>query len=240
MMNPDKKIYRILIADDHEIVRQGLKSILELEPDMEVIGEAADGYEAAELTKKLEPDLVIMDLKMPKFSGLEATKMIKQSNPDTKILILTAFEDDHDMFESIELGVSGFLLKDMQHGELTAMVRTICEGQAVLDPAVTEKVFAKLSSLSKHDKSKQDMHTLTDREIDVLKLMAKGYRNQDIASMLWVSEGTIKTHVSNILRKLSQSDRAQAVIAAFHLGIIEPGEVAPANMDRSRNNNKTQ
>lgn len=226
-MEAEKKTFSILIADDHEIVRHGLKTILELEPDFDVVGEAASGEVAVAMVEELSPDLVVMDLKMPGIGGVEATRRIKGSCPNTKVLILTAFEDDQEMFDAIEVGVSGFLLKDMEQGELIATIRTIMEGQAVLDPAVTEKVFSRLSSLSKFDRIKQDSHLLTDREVDVLKLMARGFRNQDIANALWVSEGTIKTHVSNILRKLNQSDRAQAVIAAFQLGIIEPKDIEP-------------
>lgn len=233
-----KKVYKVFIVDDHEIVRKGLRSILELENDIEVIGEASSGEEAIRQVDALDvkPDLVIMDLKMPGMGGVDATKEIKEKYPDLNILILTAFEDDDHMFECIELGVSGFLLKDMEHNELVSTIRTICEGHSVLDPAVTRKVFSKLNTLTKFGKSKDEAHLLTDRETDVLKLMAKGHRNQDIASMLWVSEGTIKTHVSNILRKLNQADRAQAVIAAFKLGIIEPEELNPF----SDNNRKTR
>jgi len=213
--------YKILIVDDHPITRRGLRAVLELEKEFEIVGEARNGQEATKKAAELSPDIILMDLRMPEVDGITACRQIKLVSPQIHILIVTAYYDEEDIFEAVEVGAAGCLLKDVEPDELIRAVRLVCQGQFFLHSSVSKNVLKRFSVLSKYQKEHKASYGLTSREMEVLGLMAKGSKNQEIASKLWVSEGTVKTHVSNILRKLNQTDRAQAVIAAFHLGIVD-------------------
>lgn len=213
--------YRVLIADDHPITRRGLRSVLEQEAEFEIVGEAGNGQEAVQQASELSPNIILMDLRMPEVDGATACRQIKSIAPHIPILIFTAYGHEEDILEAIEIGAEGCLLKDAEPDELVRAVRLVCQGRHFLDSSLAGNVFKRLSRLSRQGKQGEHPCRLTCREREVLKLMAQGLRNQEIASRLWVSEGTIKTHVSNILHKFGKPDRAQAVIAAFHLGIVD-------------------
>lgn len=213
--------YKILIVDDHPITRRGLQAVLELEKEFEIVGEAGNGQEAIKKAVELSPNIILMDLRMPEMDGITACRQIKGIAPEIDILILTAHSDEEDIFEAIEVGAAGCLLKDVEPDELVRAIRLVCQGRSFLHSSVAGNVLRRFSLLSKCEKQHKAFCGLTSREREVLGLMAKGSKNQEIASKLWVSEGTIKSHVSSILHKLKQTDRAQAVIAAFHLGIVD-------------------
>ncbi|NRD77563.1 response regulator transcription factor [Bacillus sp. BRMEA1] len=203
---------RILIADDHHVVRRGLVFFLRTQKDFEIIGEAANGKEAVELAKTLKPDLILMDLIMPKVDGIQATKMIKKEQPDIKIMMLTSFSDQDHVIPALEAGASGFQLKDIQPDELVISIKKIMEGENQLHPKATTHLLANLSNKSKPEK--KVIEELTKRELDVLKEIAKGKSNKEIASALFITEKTVKTHVSNLLGKLELADRTQAALYA--------------------------
>ncbi|MBI4743696.1 MAG: response regulator transcription factor [Actinobacteria bacterium] len=216
-----KKI-KILIADDHELVRKGLRAVLELENDFEIVGEAIDGNEVVNKVKKLVPDIVLMDLKMPGISGIEASQKIKTLFPHIKILILTAFQGGEDIIGSLQAGVSGYLLKDVSSVDLISAIHSISRGQLLLRPSVAKTLLDKFSaSFSDRTDNSKLSSSLTVREEEVLNLMAKGLKNKDIADTLWISEKTVKTHVSSILHKLRQPDRTQAVLYAIRSGLTD-------------------
>lgn len=210
---------RILIVDDHEIMRQGLVSLFEREADFEVVGEAGDGEEALVKVAELDPDVVLLDIKMPKIDGLSAAALIHERHPQTKTIILTAVEDDEEVFEAIESGIDGYLLKSASSAELMWAVRVVNEGEKYLHPLVTRKVMDRISNRPEVVGERQPQ--LTERELKVLKLMAQGYKNREIASKLFLGEETVKSHVSNILNKLEQTDRVQAVFYALRNGLIK-------------------
>lgn len=216
-----KKI-KILIADDHELVRKGLRAVLELEVDFDVVGEAIDGNEVVDKAKKLMPDIVLMDLKMPGIDGIEASQKIKAVFPETKILILTAFQGGEEIFGSLQAGVSGYLLKDISSMDLISAIHSVFQGQLLLRPSVAKTLLDKFAlSSSKNVDGGKTPFSLTVREEEVLNLMAKGLKNKNIADTLWISEKTVKTHVSSILHKLRQPDRTQAVLYAIRVGLTD-------------------
>lgn len=211
-MSPTANI-RILIADDHPVVREGLHGLLSIKPDFEVIGTAEDGEEAVLQARLLKPDVILMDLEMPRKNGLEAIKEIKASQPDVKILVLTSFTEDKKIFAALDAGALGCLLKDSSPQELIRAIRDVYQGQLTLHPAVARKM------LREREKPEDPNSLLTDREIEVLKLVAQGVDNHEIADALFISLPTVRSHISNILNKLNLSNRSQAVLYALRHNI---------------------
>ncbi len=203
---------RILVTDDHPVVRAGLSGMLSGEPDFEVVGEAGNGKEALALTSELRPDVVLMDLRMPEMDGVTAIERIKAEYPETQILVLTTYETDADILRAIENGASGYLLKDAPREDLFGAIRVVAQGQSPLAPAVAARLMQRMRG--------QDEESLSAREIEVLELVARGTSNKEIAKELWVSETTVKTHLLHIFDKLGVTDRTAAVTAALKRGII--------------------
>ena len=214
----------LVIADDQGMVRAGFRSLLEAEPDLEVVGEAADGQAAVELVSRLRPDVTLMDIRMPVLDGLAATRQLLGAGVATRVLVLTTFDLDEYVFAALRAGASGFLLKDAPAEELAAAIRVVASGDALLAPGVTRRVIdAFVHRAPPVRDPDQPVADLTRREVEVLGLLARGLSNADIASRLFVSEGTTKTHVSNVLTKLGLRDRVQAVIYAYEHGVVVPG-----------------
>jgi DNA-binding NarL/FixJ family response regulator len=214
---------RVAIADDHAVVRQGLRTFLELQDDVEVVGEAADGAEAVELVARTEPDVVLLDLVMPRLDGIEAIKQIRARCPATRILVLTSFADDRTVLPAVRAGAAGYLLKDVQPPELVSAIRTVHSGEARLAPAVATMLVEQLAAEDGANGAAGDQPAgphLTPREREVLAELARGRANKAIAFELGVSERTVKTHVSNILAKLGFSDRTQAAVYAVEHGLV--------------------
>ena len=214
---------RIVIADDQALVRSGFRLIVDARPDLEVVGEAEDGEQAVALVEELEPDVILLDIRMPSLDGIEATKRIVASGSGTRILVLTTFDLDEYVYGAIRAGASGFLLKDVRPGELVDAIRVVASGNALLGPTTVERLLRRFSVPA--DERPMDtavVGSLTDREAETLRLLATGISNAEIAATLVVSETTVKTHVSNLLRKLGVRDRVQAVIAAYDAGVVQP------------------
>jgi DNA-binding NarL/FixJ family response regulator len=216
---------RIVLADDQPLVRAGFRMILEAEDDIDVAGEASDGEEAVAVTRQLQPDVVLMDIQMPKVDGLEATRRIAQdASTDSRILILTTFERDDYVFEALRAGASGFMLKNAAPEDLVRAVRVVATGDALLDPAITRRVIQDYAQRAAPRKDHARLARLTEREREVLRLLATGKSNAELAAHLYLGEGTVKTHVSHVLGKLGLRDRVQAVVFAYETGLVEPGE----------------
>lgn len=209
---------RILIADDHQLVRQGLQALLSVKEGIEVVGQAQDGEQAVKLARQLNPDIVLMDLLMPKKTGIEATQEIKAENPDAKILIITSFAEDENVYKAIKAGALGYLLKDSSPQELLQAIKDVCTGRMSLHPNIALKLMEELNRPSS-EKTIDD--PLTDREVEVLKLVAKGHANHEIAKRLFISERTVGAHVSNILSKLHLANRTQAALFALRKGLTD-------------------
>jgi len=209
---------KIILCDDQSVIRDGLEMLLNLEKDFQVVGTARDGAEAVELAAKKQPDLILMDLKMPGTNGIEATRQIRAKFPDIRILVLTTYDDDEWLFDAIRAGASGYLLKDTPRQKIVEAIRGTMEGKSFVDPAVAGKLLNQVSSNQKRPTSILT-EKLTERELDVLRLIAKGFANSDIAGQLHLSEGTVRNHVSAILEKLGVSDRTQAAIIAIQHGV---------------------
>ena len=209
---------KVIICDDQAIVRDGLVMLLKLEPDIEVVGTAGDGAEAVEMVADKRPDLILMDLKMPIMNGVEATRQIRIKYPEVKVLVLTTYADDEWVFDAIQAGASGYLLKDTPREELIRAVRGTVTGKTYVDPSIAGKVLDQVSS---HQTQSATLITskLTEREIEVLRLVARGLSNADIADQLFLSDGTVRNHVSAILAKLGVSDRTQAAVIAIQHGL---------------------
>jgi DNA-binding NarL/FixJ family response regulator len=216
---------RVLLADDQTLVRTGFRLILESEPDITVVAQAADGQQAVDAVRAHGPDLVLMDIQMPVLDGLEATRRIlDQPYPKTRVLMLTTFERDDYIFQALRVGASGFLLKTAPAEELITAVRVVVQGGALLSPSVTRRVIAEFANHpSPTTTPPPGLDTLTARELEVLKLVARGLSNAEIATQLVVSETTVKTHVGRVLMKLRLRDRVQAVVLAYEHGLIHPG-----------------
>ena len=210
---------RVLVADDHAVVRQGLRTFLELQEDVEVVGEAVDGEEALVAVERLAPDVVLLDLVMPRLGGVEALGRIRELSPRTRVLVLTSFADDDKLLPAVRAGAAGYLLKDVEPQELLRAIRTVHGGEGLLDPAVTARVMEEAAARG----NRVPAHPLTDRELEVLRLIASGHANKRIARDLGVAEKTVKTHVSNILAKLGVSDRTQAALYAVREGLTDDG-----------------
>ena len=213
------KNIRVILADDHTVFRQGLKSLLALEEDIKVVSEAANGKEAIDFAKQMHPDVIIMDINMPVLNGLEATKQIKKELPKTKIVILTSQGDDKSVFSLIEAGADGYLLKDVAAENLVSAVRDVNDGKSILHPEVTQKLLTRFVSKG-DDEPQKPGDLLTEREVEVLKALSKGYSNQQIAEELYISQRTVQNHLHNIYNKLGINGRTEAVIYAIQEGII--------------------
>lgn len=213
-------VIRILLVDDHEVVRRGLEMVLKIEPDLQVIGEAANGIEAIEQSQKLQPDLVLLDLKMPGMDGAMVSRAVKQVAPHTRILILTGVDTDHEIAAALESNVDGYILKDAPPSELLHAIRVIAGGQAYLQPSVTKRLLRRMAAGSgAHAVTVPPQ--LTPREMEVLKLMATSRSNKEIAAALVITEETVRSHIKSILNKLKQPNRTQAVLAALRMGLID-------------------
>jgi DNA-binding NarL/FixJ family response regulator len=216
----------VLIVDDQALVRAGFRMILEAEEDMEVVGEAADGREAVTEARRLRPDVVLMDVRMPDVDGIEATRRLLGDGADAKVVMLTTFDMDEYVYDALRAGASGFLLKDVPPEQLVAGIRAVASGDALLAPSVTRRVieeFVRRPPASVRTLPSK-LGDLTARELEVLKLIARGRSNAEIATELFVSETTVKTHVAHVLMKLSLRDRVQGVVLAYECGLVEPGE----------------
>lgn len=207
----------VIIVDDHAIVRQGLRTYLQLQPDIEVIGEAPNGKEALAMVADSLPDIVLMDLVMPVMDGVEATRAVRTLSPNTRVIVLTSFSEDEKVFASIKAGAQGYLMKDVHPSDLVTAIRTVNRGEAQLDPEIARKVMHEFANPA----PTTPKHDLTERELEVLKLIAQGKSNKDISDELVLSEKTVKTHVSNILQKLHLSDRTQAAVYALRQKIVD-------------------
>ena len=216
----------IVVADDHEVVRAGFAALLDTQPDFTVLGTAADGAQAVRACREKGPDLVLMDVRMPVMDGIEATRLLTRSALGPRVLILTTFDMDEYVFDALRAGASGFLLKDVTAERLFDAVRVIAAGDALLAPSVTRRLIGEFARHGPRNKSagqSYELGALTPREIEVLRLIAEGLSNAEIAGRLVVTEETVKTHVSRILGKLGLRDRTQAVVAAYESGLVVPG-----------------
>jgi DNA-binding NarL/FixJ family response regulator len=213
---------RVVVAEDQALVRAGLVTILNVDPDIEVIGEAADGEAAASLVRRLRPDVALVDVRMPVMDGLAATRRIVEQTPSARVIVLTTFGQDDVVFDALRSGASGFLLKDTRPEDLLTAVRAVAGGEARLDPAVTSSVVAHFRAQGPPRSTGRSLDALTPRERQVLAQLAGGLSNAEIATELVVSAGTVKTHVASLLAKLGARDRVQAVIAAYEGGLVRP------------------
>jgi DNA-binding NarL/FixJ family response regulator len=219
---------RVLLVDDQPLLRTGFRMILEAEPDLAVVGEAGDGQQARDQVRALRPDVVLMDIRMPRMDGVEATRQITgpDRNGPAKVLVLTTFDLDEHVVEALRAGASGFLLKDAPAHELVQAIRVVAAGEAMLAPSITRRLLDKYAGRlpsGEETAAPQALGTLTEREVEVLKLVARGLSNAEIAAELFVSETTVKTHVGHVLTKLALRDRVQAAVYAYESGLVRPG-----------------
>jgi two-component system NarL family response regulator len=225
--NTDKAVaddpVRVLIVDDHALFRRGLQMVLENESDIDVVGEASDGHEAVERAEATSPDVVLMDVRMPKRSGIEATRTIKDVLPSTKILMLTISDEEADLYEAIKAGASGYLLKEISIEEVAGAVRAVHAGQSLISPSMASKLLTEFAAMVKRRDERNQVPgpRLTERELEVLKLVAKGMNNRDIGLELFISENTVKNHVRNILEKLHLHSRMEAVVYAVREKLLD-------------------
>ena len=218
---------RVLLADDQDLVRTGVRMILEAEDDLEVVGEARDGGEAVAKCRRLQPDVVVMDIRMPGVDGVEATRQLMSLDPPlpTRVLVLTTYDLDEYVFAALRAGAAGFLLKHAPSDDLVAGIRTVARGESILGPAITQRVIEAFASLPARPAGRPaELDALTDREREVFELLARGRSNADIAAALYVEPSTVKTHVAHALNKLGLPDRVAAVIYAYERGLVVPGQ----------------
>ena len=213
---------RVLLADDQELVRTGFRMILDSRPGIEVVGEAANGSEAVALVEELTPDVVLMDVRMPVLDGLEATRRVVAAGGPTRVIVLTTYDVDDAVYAALRAGASGFLLKDARPADLVEAVRVVARGDALLAPSVTRRLLDRFIVAGPAPSSSTQLAGLTPREIDILRLVAQALSNTEIAERLVLSEATVKTHVSAVLRKLHLRDRVQAVVLAYDTGLVRP------------------
>jgi DNA-binding NarL/FixJ family response regulator len=217
---------RVLIADDQELVRAGFRMILDVQNDIEVVGEAGDGAAAVQAARTLDPDVVLMDVRMPDTDGIEATRRLSQAGVRARVLMLTTFDADEYVYDAMKAGASGFMLKNAPPARLVDAVRATAAGEAELSPAIVRRMVDEFVARPRPGATRPaKLEELTDRELDVLKLLARGLSNSEIANMLFLGEATVRTHVSRILTKLQLRDRTQAVVIAYESGLVQPGEL---------------
>ncbi|HLT15391.1 MAG TPA: response regulator transcription factor [Acidimicrobiales bacterium] len=214
---------RVLICDDHALFRRGLTMVLESEEGVEVVGEAEDGADAVAKAEELAPDVVLMDVRMPRLSGIEATKAIAERVPTARILMLTVSDEEEDLYDAIKAGANGYLLKEISIEEVASAIRAVVNGQSLISPSMASKLLTEFTNLSKKADERQSVPTprLTERELEVLKLVAQGLTNRDIAAELYISENTVKNHVRNILEKLHLHSRMEAVVYAVREKLLD-------------------
>ncbi len=214
---------RVLVVDDHALFRRGLQMVLEQEDDIDVVGEAGDGAEAVEKSADTMPDIVLMDVRMPKRGGIDACTAIKDAVPSAKIIMLTISDEEADLYDAIKAGASGYLLKEISIEEVAAAIRAVHEGQSLISPSMASKLLTEFATMIKKTDERQQVPTprLTDREMEVLRLVAKGLNNRDIAKQLFISENTVKNHIRNILEKLQLHSRMEAVVYAVREKLLE-------------------
>ncbi|MBA2454769.1 MAG: response regulator transcription factor [Chloroflexia bacterium] len=213
--DPQSQTITVLIADDHTLFREGVASLLERNSDIALTGEAATGEEAVRLAGELLPDIVLMDLKMPGMGGIESTRTIVGRNPHIGVIMLTMYEDDESVFSALKAGARGYVLKDADRGALLRAIRAVARGEALLGPSIAQRLLEQFNPPAPFDE-------LTPRELDVLRLIAQGLRNREIAERLFISEKTVGNHISNIFSKLQVADRSQAILRAFRGGLVSP------------------
>jgi DNA-binding NarL/FixJ family response regulator len=217
-------VIRVLIADDQALVRGGFRMILDAQKDIEVVGEASDGREAVSEARELAADVVLMDIRMPELDGLEATRRLVEGDDSPRVLMLTTFDLDEYLYEAMKAGASGFLLKDVRPEQLAEAVRVVAAGDALLAPAITRRLIEEFVRRPPRGSGPPaELSQLTERELEVLKLMARGLSNAEISSTLFVSDATVKTHVTHVLAKLKLRDRVQAVVLAYESGLVKAG-----------------
>ena len=214
----------VAIADDQALVRDGLRLILDVEEGIDVIGEARDGREAVSLVRETRPDVVLMDVRMPEFDGLAATREIAASHVPTRVLMLTTYDEDRYLYDAIRAGASGFLLKDSRREQLVGAIRTVAAGDAVLHPDLTRRLLDRFGRGPAPQGVPERLQSLTEREQEVLTLVARGHTNTEIAESLFLSEATVKTHLAHLTQKLHLRDRVHAVVTAYECGLVRPGE----------------
>lgn len=214
---------RVLVVDDHALFRRGLQMVLEQEPDIEVVGEAGDGGEAVQVAADSTPDIVLMDVRMPKRGGIDACSSIHEVVPSAKIIMLTISDEEADLYEAIKAGAMGYLLKEISIEEVATAIRAVHGGQSLISPSMASKLITEFATMSRRGEDRQQVPTprLTDREMEVLKLVAKGLNNRDIAKQLFISENTVKNHIRNILEKLQLHSRMEAVVYAVREKLLE-------------------
>ena len=215
---------RVLLADDEQLIREGLRLILGLQPDIEVVGEAADGVEALRLAAELTPDVLLADIRMPRLDGLEVTERLADRDVRPRVLILTTFDADEYLYRALKAGASGFLLKDVPRGQLLHAVRVVAAGDELLSPAITRRLVERFMSPPPAGRGVLRLDRLTPRETDVLRLVGSGLSNAEIATTLFLSEATVKTHLAHVFTKLDLRDRAQAVVVAYESGLVRVGQ----------------
>ena len=222
---------KVVIADDHALLRDGLRGMLDAQGDMQVVGEAPDGIEAVDAAITLHPDVVVMDIRMPRLDGIEATRRIAaQGENAPRVLVLTTFDLDEYVFEALRAGAGGFMLKDAPPGQLAEAVRTVAAGEALLAPALTRRLIERYVSRPPADAVRRERFAeLSDRELEVLRLLTRGLSNLEIGQQLFLSEATVKTHVTRVLGKLGVRDRVQAVVLAYESGLVQPGDREPVD-----------
>lgn len=208
----------VVVADDHELVRRGLRLLIEAEPDLSVVGEAEDGLAAIEAVERLRPDILLLDLRMPRMDGIEACARVRESCPDTRVVVLTSFDDEQDVIAALRAGASSYILKDTSPDSLVQSLRGVASGSTVLDPSITSQLLT--AHAERRDPAAE---LLSTREREVLAHMAAGLKNREIAQTMWISENTVKTHVAHVISKLGQRDRTQAVVTAIKRGLVEVG-----------------
>ena len=217
---------KVVLADDHVLVREGTRNLLEREPDIEVVGEASDGEEAIELVTKLQPHVVLMDIAMPKINGIEATRQIKAHSPAIAVLILTAYDNDQYIVALLEAGAAGYLLKNVKGSDLVNAIRAVNAGESVLHPTIARKVFKRFTTPSEKPSEVVPSQDLSERELEILRLAAKGMSNRDIANELFLSRRTVQSHLSNVFRRMGVGSRTEAVLHALTRGWLTFDDVA--------------
>ena len=214
---------RVLLVDDQALFREGLETLLSVHKDIQVVGQASNGQEALEVAAKVQPDVVLMDVRMPVLDGVRATRLLKEALPQCRVIVLTTFDDDEYIFDALRTGAAGYLLKDVASARLVEAIRATARGDSILEPSVAAKViaeFTRVSSLVPAAQMEQLVEPLSERELEVLALIARGASNKEIASQLFIAEGTVKNHVTHILGKLGVRDRTQAALKARELGLL--------------------